>query len=818
MTSITGNLSSVGLRRPSSGRRSKRAPTATGDHLPIYVQPFEQNNAWSTLVCVSPQSTVAEVRHVVQAQLQKEQARPCEWYEYQRSRPSKDASTRPKSAQPPKEEQLPDVVYNDELLSENMRLCDLQHLRPYTTLKLERPSSPFASARRKRPTSASRQAKATNNKQKVIPPSEPDITGDIRLRYLKQTQEGKAETAMEDAAEVNKTEATFDSQKKQEKPEDVQEKDQDGCGVPGAPVLAERNVEGPVVPSAPVPSESHGEADVFGVPIGPIPIGDEPLINLDAPLMEPPIKAEKVTEESGVPEGPSPIEKEIEPHGLSSEINIIDADFVDEDLDKISPRMLDIGEMPLHSRPVSPGPDLCQPERGQTRCASSLSTVAPSPSPCPYDSLPTSPSPIPPLQDDSFQEVIKDLEMQLSQERISRKQMHDSFVQERAQLLEDSRTLGVMRNELHENREQLRSYEEKYQMLESSGAEQKRLSIQATQALEDDREKLKDKEREWELAKESLERQCDQYQNRCWELKEEQRTQAWRLEDELQSTMQELKDLKEERGQESIKLEDKFKAELYMERKQAEDHAQYLKTELSEAHASQEASKAVRRLSLKCVEALPSSVVPAEELPGPEVKEDCVELFPLLYLKLTQHYPGIFPSKEECHELFPLLYSKLAQQHATELSDKELKQECAELLPLLCQELQGLPDAKSSASSSTMAIEHKSKDEGDVRAKDSAECDMLRESLKRLEAELNAVRSEREEEVKLLKEAQQTQEEKKREEHQLLVAEGAQLRGEVKRSKHGERRMKHVLFWSTYCCGAVCAITGAVMYFVLRDS
>lgn len=162
---VTGNFSSLpsatGPRRPSSGRRSKPTrdlltPPDTEELLPIYVLPFEQNNAWSTLVSVSPKSTVKEVRQVVQSKLEAEQKTTCEWWERKQStgkRPSsgRRSNSRSSSSIVPKDDQPTMVIHNEETLPESVQLEHLK-LKPYATLRLERPSSFSARRRRACPT------------------------------------------------------------------------------------------------------------------------------------------------------------------------------------------------------------------------------------------------------------------------------------------------------------------------------------------------------------------------------------------------------------------------------------------------------------------------------------------------------------------------------------------------------------------------------------------------------------------------------------------------------------------------------------------
>lgn len=180
---------------------------------------------------------------------------------------------------------------------------------------------------------------------------------------------------------------------------------------------------------------------------------------------------------------------------------------------------------------------------------------------------------------------------------------------------------------------------------------------------------------------------------------------------------------------------------------------------------------------------------------------------------------GQEPSREECQQLLPLRqYSTPAERLEDAAKEREaLRQECSELLPILRQEL---VENESTVALSPAKAKNSS-DAGSLSITESTECDQLRQSIKQLEADAEkvAVRlAEREEEAKLLKEAKVTQEEKAKEDRKQLEAEGDQLRVQMKQSKHNERHMRHVLFWSTYLCGCICATGGAVMYFIFRDS
>lgn len=972
---------SAGLKRPSSGRRqnAKKKPVAD-ETVPIYIQPFESNNAWSTLINVSPQSTVAEARKAIQSKLAEEQARPLEWWDY-RARSPRGSPTATQR------EESPALVFSDEQLSDNMKLCELSSLKPYTTLKLERPN--FISARRRRgsrslvgvsgPTSGNQKSLAPISQSSSSRDSgQPALPDSASTTELAGSSAGRL--AVEDKSSAKESGSAPPKMPIQEKassqstPEKVRKQEQDHPGVPNVPPVICEPVSLEEEDSKP---EHQGDAQSTQRAIYEGIVNNVHLFQsmevykleqlVDALKSESFGSGEVITNQGDggdkfyiVQEGRLTALKEIEgqvhevmtyePGGYFGELALLydqlsavsvvtQTDCVllaidgatfknligplnalpddnavhtppqskdefkgtceeldepvydvehssptpamgtddDDYLDELPTSYLDIGEMPLHSRPVSAQCQQDYPER-PPRCESAMSTVVPSPSPVPFDSLPTSPSPVlgnfhsnhdrasnfPSNHDHAFQDLIKDLEAQVMRERGQREQLHKSFLHEQGLLAEERHTVVLLTGEMHELQ---KTFQEKCSELESDERQQRTVAAEALKELQETNDTFKDREGEWQKTKVELEQRCTQFQNRCWDLKEEQKAHEWRIEDQMQSEIQEV--LRSE-DQQCTELREQFTAELQAERMQIEDHNQQMKNELNVAHASHEATKAVQHMitfaclkitfdwKMNCKEAVMAAPTqPSEqetespvveghdqkELHKVDQKDSQVEntqkeddqsddLVPLQHSQLVQQHPGTsLPSKEECNQLFPLQLSTLVQQHEDAAREQEvLKQECSELLPLLCQELGNLqsqtrPEStreQKSASSAVVLFDGGQKLQEVVPFTDHDQSD---ESTKfdlalSLEAEAERLRVlllQREEETQLLQDKLTNQEALMQSGRKDLEAQGEILKNQIKQSKSSERHMRIVLFWSTYLCGCVCTTVGAVMYFVFRE-
>eukprot|EP00746_Dinoflagellata_sp_MGD_P009756 gnl/MRDRNA2_/MRDRNA2_119952_c0_seq1.p1 gnl/MRDRNA2_/MRDRNA2_119952_c0~~gnl/MRDRNA2_/MRDRNA2_119952_c0_seq1.p1 ORF type:complete len:959 (-),score=219.27 gnl/MRDRNA2_/MRDRNA2_119952_c0_seq1:16-2892(-) len=958
---MTNFISSNGpsLKRPSSGRRagtnSKKTPVAD-DTVPIYIQPFEHNNAWSTLINVSPQSTVAEARKAIQSKLAEEQARPLERWDYR--------ARSPRGSTGAQREESPFMVYDDEPLSENMKLSELGSLKPYATLRLER--SNFVSARRRRgsvslvggngPTSSSKKSLLPISQSSSSRDSAPALAGSacttepagsVKSGSSKESGSGPPKMQIE---EKTSSQSTPEKAKKQEQdhldvqnvspvtcqPSSMEDKDlktehpsDDGSAQrktykeivgkihlfqsmevynmeqlldalksesfgPGEAILSQGDVcdkfyivkDGRLI--ALTEMEGHVQevmayeaGDYFGElallydqlpavsivaqtncilltldrttfknligPLNAVPDDDaasNTFTNPDRVHITPQIQGEFEGAREELDEAVGEVENS------SQAPPAIGADE-DDGLDELPTSYLDIGEMPLHSRPVSAQ---CQQEYYPPRCESAMSTIVPSPSPVIFDSLPTSPSPVlgnfysnhdssamtPNNHDNAFQDLIKDLEAQVMRERSQREFIHDSFLHEQAQFAEEQQAALKLKGEMHEAQ---KAFQDKCEELESDERQQRTVAAQAMKALQDDRDTFKDREREWHKTKEALEQRCAQLQTRCWDLKEEQKAHEWRIEDQMQSEIQEV--LRSE-DQQCVELREQFAAELKAERTQMEDNAQYTKNELSVARASQVATEAVHYmitfalLKINRTEAEP--VAPAQpsnqatealvvegyhqmDFRNADLKNSHVESAPkestaVAPSQLAQHDPGSsLPSKEECNQLFPLQLSSLVQQHEDAAREQAvLKQECSELLPLLCQELGNLPSQsqkqESAGSSAVVPLDGGLQLQERAVPKESTDHSQLQAETERLKVLL----AKREEEAHLLQEKLTTQDKLMADGRKDLEAQGEKLKNQIKQAKGAERHMRLVLFWSTYLCGCVCATVGGVMYFIFRDS